>query len=32
LSIVARIAERHGATVRLDAGDNEKGLRVTVRF
>lgn len=32
LSIVARIAERHGATIGLADGDGGKGLRVTVRF
>ena len=32
LSIVARIAERHGATVELGAGEGGKGLRVAVRF
>jgi signal transduction histidine kinase len=32
LSIVARIAERHGASVELGTGENGKGLRVTVRF
>ena len=32
LSIVARIAERHGATVELGAGEAGQGLRVTVRF
>jgi two-component system, OmpR family, sensor kinase len=32
LSIVARVAERHGAGVELGAGDDGKGLRVTVRF
>jgi two-component system, OmpR family, sensor histidine kinase QseC len=32
LSIVARIAERHGAKVELATDDNGQGLRVTVRF
>ncbi len=32
LSIVARIAERHGATIELRDGDAGRGLRVTVRF
>jgi two-component system sensor histidine kinase QseC len=32
LSIVARIAERHGAQIRLDTGDKGRGLRVTVSF
>ncbi len=32
LSIVARIAERHGATTRLAAGDNGSGLQVIVEF
>ena len=32
LSIVARIAERHGASVELADGDGGRGLRVTVRF
>jgi two-component system sensor histidine kinase QseC len=32
LSIVARIAERHGATIRLADGEGGVGLRVTVAF
>jgi two-component system, OmpR family, sensor histidine kinase QseC len=32
LSIVARIAERHRATVRLESGDGGAGLRVVVEF
>ncbi len=32
LSIVRRIAERHGAGVKLDAGDGGKGLAVVVTF
>jgi signal transduction histidine kinase len=32
LSIVARIAERHGAKISLDAGDAGAGLKVTLRF
>lgn len=32
LSISARIAERHGATISLTEGDAGHGLRVTVRF
>jgi len=32
LSIVARIAERHGGTVSLEDNDSGAGLRVTVRF
>lgn len=32
LSIVARIAERHGATLDLADGDGGRGLRVAVRF
>jgi len=32
LSIIVRIAERHGAVIELGAGENGKGLRVTVRF
>jgi signal transduction histidine kinase len=32
LSIVARIAERHGATVSVTEGEAGRGSRVTVRF
>ncbi|HJW25332.1 MAG TPA: ATP-binding protein [Rhodocyclaceae bacterium] len=32
LSIVARIAQRHGAHIELGAGEGGAGLRVTVRF
>ena len=32
LSIVMRIAELHGATVSLDDAENNRGLKVTVRF
>lgn len=32
LSIVARIAERHGAIVRLSEGEGGKGLRVEISF
>ncbi len=32
LSIVARIAERHGATVNLGSGPNDSGLQVSLRF
>ncbi|MCB2022616.1 MAG: two-component sensor histidine kinase [Burkholderiaceae bacterium] len=32
LSIVKRIADQHGAVMSLDAGTDEKGLRVTLMF
>jgi signal transduction histidine kinase len=32
LSIVARIAERHGAAISLDSGADGRGLKISVRF